>query len=65
MMKRKIVIKLAKFTNTLNINIQRFSYSNNKLITDNAHWKPIIGSSLAKITAEGRRKEKQYKPIPI
>jgi len=28
-------------------------------------WKPYIGSSLAKITAEGRRKEKQYKPIPI
>ena len=64
-MKRKIVIKLAKFTNILNINTQRFSYSNNKLITDNAHWKPIIGSSLEKITAEGRRKEKQYKPIPI
>lgn len=65
MMKRKIVIKLAEFTNTLNINTQRFSYSNNNLIAENAHWKPYIGSSLAKIIAEGRRKEKQYKPILI
>jgi hypothetical protein len=64
-MKRKIVIKLAKFINILNSNTQKFSYSNNNPTTEDAHWKPYIGSSLEKITAEGRRKEKQYKPIPI
>ena len=64
-MKRKIVIKLARFTNILNINPQKFVYSNSNSITENAHWKPYIGSSSEKITADGRRKEKQYIPIPI